>query len=184
MSNFFDVISKPQKQLEYVKSNLDFLLCPSEFLEWLKKADEHNEGEYAEAVSSNCEYSCLWICGKLINKNLKGDMQVCYGKFGFWEHYWISYTLEGIEYYLDLTLAQFVNDAPRFAVTLAEDSQADTTYNDVYKTPMKEYFDSQKRDWDLIVSGEVLRMKESMSNINPFDDQVNKLAKSLDNLEL
>lgn len=174
MSHFFDVIHKAQQKLTYVKSNLDIFLCPTEFLAWLEKADEHNGGDYAEAVTSNCEYSCLWICGKLMNMKLQGEMFVCYGKFGFWEHYWISYAYKGREYFLDLTLAQFVKDAPRFAVTLAENSQGDTIYNDYDKIPVAEFFGRLKRDWELIESGEAKKLaqwyKNPTRNDNVFDD--------------
>jgi hypothetical protein len=183
MGNFFDTISKPQKALTYVKPNIDIFLCPTEFLSWLEKACEHNGGEYAQAVSSNCEYSCLWICGKLKDKLLQGDMQVCYGKFGFWEHYWISYTYKGREYFLDLTLAQFMKDAPRFAVTLAENSQDDTTYNDIYKESASNFFSRLQRDWDLIESGKAKELDEWFKNPNRHKNSFDDLTEAFRGLE-
>ncbi len=181
MSNFFDCLHTKPEPLSYVKPNLDIFLCPTEFLSWLKKAGVDCEGEYPEAVNSNCEYSCLWICGKLKEKSLKGDMKVCYGKFGFWEHYWISYTYEGREYFLDLTLAQFRKDAPRFAVTFAENSQGITTYNDIYYTPVPEFFGRLSRDWDLIESGESKKAQDYFTH--GMSNNVRELQSKLWDLE-
>ena len=50
-------------------------------------------------------------------------MKIYYGKFGFYEHYWIGYTFKDEEYFIDLTLRQFVNEAPKLSITKAENKE-------------------------------------------------------------
>lgn len=189
MSNFFDAMYSTPKDLTFVKpKGFDIFLCPAELVSWLEKAGELNEsevkGEYSEAVNSMCEYSCLWVCGKLKEKyqngKLKGELYVCYGKFGFWEHYWIGYKLNGVEYFLDLTLAQFRKDAPRFSVVVGKDAEGVSEYNDFSRVSFDEFFGRLKRDWELIESGESKKLMEWFKNPNRFD---NAFGKSLDNLD-
>jgi hypothetical protein len=191
MSNFFDAMYSKPKELSFVKpKGLDIFLCPAELLSWLEKAGEINEsevkGEYAQAVNSMCEYSCLWVCGKLqerYNKGeLKGELYVCYGKFGFWEHYWIGYKIDGVEYFLDLTLAQFRKESPRFSVLIGKDAEGVSEYNDFVKVGFDEFFGRLERDWKLIESGEAKKMQDYWTNGRRYE--MDELSKKLNDLDI
>lgn len=186
MSNFFDAMySKPNKLSFVNPNNIDIFLCPKELVAWLNKAGEDAEGEYHEAVSSMCEYSCLWVCGKLKDKykqgKLKGELYVCYGNFGFWEHYWIGYKMNGIEYFLDLTLAQFRKESPKLAITISEQAQGVAEYNNITKIPFDEFFGRLERDWNLIESGESFNKEMDFSKA--MNDNVKSLMDKLNDLE-
>jgi len=122
---------------EFVEPELDIKIDPDHFIDWLKKEDKDFEESksYAYNVSSMCEYSCLYIAMLFHDKKLKGDLRIVYGKYGWWEHYWMKYTLDGVAYYLDLTLQQFVETAPKFSISLAK--QNTHGYNSNYEEEAK-----------------------------------------------
>lgn len=102
--------------LQFENVQFDFQIDPDHFIRWLNAEGEGKEDTYQRSVAGMCEYSCLYIAMMLHSKKLQSEPVVYYGKFGFWEHFWIGYTFNGQEYFLDFTLQQFVEDAPRFAV--------------------------------------------------------------------
>jgi hypothetical protein len=192
MSNFFDAMYAPKTELRFLnpESVLDFTLCPSELLAWLEEkageiSKEEKRGDYDRAVSSMCEYSCLWVCGKLKERyegaKLKGKLSVYYGKFGFWEHYWIGYEIDGVEYYVDLTLAQFRRESPKLSVMVGEESKGVAEYNGCHKMSFKEFFGRLERDWNLIESGESKKMKDYFNG--GMGNNVKDLMAKLENLD-
>jgi hypothetical protein len=100
------------------------LLNPIKFLKDMKKLGELDE------ITKNYSYDCCQLCHNAIAWGLKQlkdtlyfyEIEVCYGKVGYGEHSWFKLG----DYYIDLTLAQFVRTAPKLAITLIKD-------NDVYK---------------------------------------------------
>lgn len=102
-------------------------------------------GNYAVDCSSMCEYSCLYAAMMLHGKQLKGELKIYSGNFGFWEHYWLSYKYEGKEYYIDLTLQQFIPDAPKLAILEAINDDSTPTYRfDGTPESIKQYVKRQR----------------------------------------
>ena len=126
--NFGLLFSTP-KEIEFLDQKFDFEISPDHFIEWLKKEGEEIIGDYKIDVGTMCEYSCLYIAMLLSNKQLKGDMKIYYGKFGFWEHFWIGYNYNNQEYYIDLTLQQFISNAPKLAITKAHNERVSGSYS-------------------------------------------------------
>lgn len=160
MSSFFETYyAKEKKNLTLLNPKLDFSISSKKFVDWLVKAKECKESEknnpYHVIVSNMCEYSCLYIAGLLENKKLKGELKICYGEFSCWEHYWISYKLKGVEYFIDLTLAQFIPLADSLSITKAEEAQHTTTYNNFEYISVEEFLSYRRRELDLINSGKV-----------------------------
>jgi hypothetical protein len=186
MGSFFDTyFSKEQKKLELVNPKLDFKLNPSKFADWLVLAGECSSEErkesYSNIVQSMCEYSCLYIVSVLEKKKLKGKLKICYGEFGCYEHYWMSYKLEGVEYFIDLTLAQFSPKAKRLAITKASDAVHPTTYNEFEYISINDYMKYRRRDLEIIQSGKfkdfdmnkfLFGDKEINFDIDEFADKV------------
>ena len=136
--SYFDELNKrvtystPFPELKFIQPEIDIELDPEHFLNWLKKEnseDFEDDKDYSFNVASMCEYSCLYVAMMLHKKQLKGDLKIMCGNFGFWEHYWLKYTLNGVSYYLDLTLQQFIREAPKFSITIANEDP--TGYNTV-----------------------------------------------------
>ena len=116
---FTEISNAKDIEIEYLDKKFDFKISPDKFLEWLESVGQEVTGDYGWDVASMCEYSCLYICQLLYNKKLKGELTVCLGNFGFGEHYWMQYEIDGEKYYIDLTLQQFRGEAPRLAITKA-----------------------------------------------------------------
>lgn len=134
---------------EFVTPELDFQIDTDNFLAFLKaekKDTQYKEGEsYANNVGSMCEYSCLYVAMILHEKELKGDLKIICGNYGWWEHYWLSYKLDGVEYFLDLTLQQFVEDAPKFSISIAKQHPHGYNYDEEWSCEtIEEYVDRQR----------------------------------------
>ena len=153
ITNFFEKERKrvncfsPFHIPEFIEPKLDFKIDTELFLGWLSFEDKYYEEEnsYAKKVSSMCEYSCLFVAMFLYKKKLKGDLRIIYGKYGFWEHYWLKYTLNGKAYYLDLTLQQFIPESPKFAISQAK--QNAYGYNSNYENEgetIKDYVERKR----------------------------------------
>ena len=115
----FDMLFRPFREIQYENVELDFKLDPAHFLKWLEAEQQDITGDYVQDVSSMCEYSCLYTAMMLAEAKLESVPTIYYGNFGFWEHYWIGYIWKGQEYFVDLTLAQFVKTAPKLAISKA-----------------------------------------------------------------
>lgn len=144
------LFGKPYDGLEFIKPDLDFEINPDHFMRWLEMEfkDEPLMGDYQTDCASMCEYACLFVGMLLHEKELKGEMEIMYGKFGFWEHYWLRYTLDGEAYFLDLTLKQFVKDAPKFSVVKAVNKRVNGCYSyiddeDDEGIPIKQYVEDK-----------------------------------------
>ena len=109
---------------------MGFDIDPDHFIRWLEmQNDDENTGHYAINCNGMCEYSCLFISMLLHKKKLKGKLEIVYGKFGFWEHWWMQYTLKGEKYFIDLTLQQFIPDAPKLSVLKAVNKRVSGCYS-------------------------------------------------------
>ena len=141
----FSLLFSTPKEIEFVDVKFDFELSTDHFIEWLKAEGEEVIGDYKIDVSSMCEYSCLYASMMLSDKELKGDMKIYYGKFGFWEHYWLGYTFNGQEYFIDLTLQQFNQNSPKLAVSKASNERVSGSYSSLSDgEPIKDYLERQR----------------------------------------
>jgi hypothetical protein len=143
MKSSFDLLFSPFKEVEFADVILDFSLDPDHFIEWLKTEDDDINDCYAYNVSKNCEFSCLYIAMLLSGKKLQSEPLIYYGGFGFWEHYWVGYTFNGVEYFIDLTLQQFMKTAPKVAISIAQND--DTGYHWLSEgEPISKYLQRQR----------------------------------------
>ena len=149
----FNKLFMPPKEVEFTSPKLDFTLDPDHFVRWLCEehgSDPHSdfdyvEGDYRHNVGNECEFSCLYIAMLLHGKELDSEPVIYCGNFGFWEHYWIGYTYKGIEYFIDLTLMQFLENAPKLAISFPVN--ADDGYNwlkDIEPQPISEYLEEKR----------------------------------------
>jgi hypothetical protein len=132
----------PPPHMNFIESDLDFELDPEHFMEWLKSENEEVIGDYKTDCSGMCEYSCLYVSMLLSETKLKGNLRIIAGNFGFWEHYWMSYTLNGVEYFIDLTLQQFISDSPKCSISLSE-GEVDNGYRNFFYMDVKEYLEEK-----------------------------------------
>ena len=141
----FDLLFQEPKELTFIDKQFDFEVSPNKFIEWLKADKIEIVGNYAIDCGSMCEYACLYIGMLLYGKKLKGEMVVYYGNFGFWEHYWIGYKVEEKEYFIDLTLCQFVKNAPKLAITNYTNERVSGCYSFLSDgEPIKDYIKRQR----------------------------------------
>lgn len=144
MDNMELLFGKP-KELTFIRRRFDFTITPESFIKWLKVEDEDITGNYAYDVTSMCEYACLYVSMLFYKYKLKGEMKIYYGKFGFFEHYWVGYLIDGKEYFLDLTLKQFVKDAPELAIINAHNERIAGMYSYLSEgEPINEYVERQR----------------------------------------
>ena len=108
------------KELRFIK--------PKNFVKWLNKiGEEIDHDDYCYSVTSMCEYSCLYICQKALKNNFDPTrLKICYGNYGWGEHYWM---MLDDEWFVDLTLAQFIPDAPRLAITSRQEAVGMSAYH-------------------------------------------------------
>ena len=117
------LLFEPFPKYDFIKPDLDLDINPDFFLKWLELEDQEVCESYKLSVSSMCEYSCLYLAMKFRLADLKGELRLVSGNFGFWEHWWVEYKVEDKTYIIDLTLQQFVDDAPRLAISEAKYSK-------------------------------------------------------------
>lgn len=141
----YSLLFSKSKEIEFLDIKFDFDLSPDHFIEWLKAEGETIIDDYKIDVGSMCEYSCLYVSMMLAGKKLQGDLKIYYGKFGFWEHYWLGYIFNGEEYFIDLTLQQFNPNAPKIAISKAMNERVGGSYSSLSEgEPIKEYMERQK----------------------------------------
>lgn len=136
----------PFPELEFIEPELDLDINPDHFIKWLELEGQEVTDDYGYSVSSMCEYSCLYLAMKFYLSDLKGELRIVCGNFGFWEHYWMEYTLNGIVYFIDLTLRQFIPDAPKVAITKATNDKCGYYVHDYvdYSQSVEEYCKEKK----------------------------------------
>lgn len=115
--SFFGMLFQEPRKLEFLDKPFDFQLNPDHFIKWLQAEGEDVVGDYRIDVGSMCEYACLYVAMMLHNIDLRGEFRILYGQFVGWSHYWLLYSVDGEDYFIDLTLKQFIDDAPKVAVT-------------------------------------------------------------------
>jgi hypothetical protein len=135
--------NSPPPPMIFINPKLGFELNPDHFIEWLKMENQEVVGDYETDCAGMCEYSCLYISMLLSETKLKGKLKIIAGNFGFWEHYWMSYTLNEVEYFIDLTLQQFVPDSPKCSISLSE-GEVDNGYRNFFYMDVKEYLEEKK----------------------------------------
>lgn len=91
------------------------LLNPTEFIQdmWQRGELEHTSKVYGENCYRLCNNAIAWCIEKLIDTPYIYQIKVVEGEFKGEDHTWFKVG----EYYVDLTLAQFVDDAPEIAIT-------------------------------------------------------------------
>ena len=118
ITSSFDRLFTPPPQHDYITPDLGLDINPDNFVKWLML--EHDEispkDTYAQAVSSMCEFSCLYLAMLFRLSPQEKNFKIVCGNYGFWEHYWMEYTHNGKVYILDLTLKQFQPEAPKLAI--------------------------------------------------------------------
>lgn len=133
------------KEMVFINPKLDFELSPEHFIKWLELEGMDITGDYGFDVCSMCEYACLYIGMMFYKKKLKGELKIYYGKLGFWEHYWVGYFVNGKEYFIDLTLKQFIKDAPELSISEARNERVPGQYSYLSEgTPLSEYVEGQR----------------------------------------
>lgn len=77
-------------------------------------------GDYAQDVCSLCKNATAWAIIQLekTSSEIKNDIKIIDGNFGWGEHTWLIYK---DRYYIDLTLAQFLNYAPKLSILEVSD---------------------------------------------------------------
>jgi len=149
----FDLLFTEHKEITYEDVEFDFKLDPDHFVRWLREEHgndpnscyEYREGDYAFNIGSECEFSCLYASMMLHGKELESEPIIYSGNFGFWEHYWIGYIWKGQEYFVDLTLQQFVPTSPKLAISKSINEE--TTYRwyeDIEMETISDYVERQR----------------------------------------
>ncbi len=139
-------VQETEQKPIFIKPKLDFKISPNHFIKWLKAEGETIEGVYHQDVSNMCEYSCLYIAMILDGVKLQNEPLIYYGRFGeYWEHYWIGYTFNNQEYFIDLTLQQFIPSVPKLAITKAVHKEKSRYYSHYSEgTPINQYLKDRK----------------------------------------
>lgn len=116
-SSFDRLFTAPPKH-DFITPDLGLDINPDKFIKWLEieHPDLVHAENYAQAVGSMCEYSCLYLAMLFRLTPEEKKFKLIPGNYGFWEHYWMEYTHEGKTYIIDLTLQQFQKDAPKLAI--------------------------------------------------------------------
>lgn len=141
----FSILFSEPKEIEFLDIKFDFELSADHFIEWLKAEGEDIIGDYKVDVSSMCEYSCLYTAMMLSEVELKGDLKIYYGNFGFCGHYWLGYTFNDEMYFIDLTLQQFNPNAPKIAITKPSNARIFGNYSWLSEgEPIKDYLERQR----------------------------------------
>jgi hypothetical protein len=140
----------PPKELTYLEDKLDLhdYLSINKFLEVIDRYEQPITGNYSQDISSMCEYFVYWAAHQLIDKKLDGKLFVAEGYFGFADHNWLYYSVKDKDktskkLFIDFTLAQFIKDAPKFAIVDSKESSDETTYRGYHMTPYKEWFNNK-----------------------------------------
>jgi hypothetical protein len=137
-----DLLFGKPAPLKFLRKKFPFKIDSKKFLAWLRAEEQEITGNYSVDVSSMCEYACLYV-GMLFHDS-PHQFNMYYGKFGFFEHFWLGYVHEGKEYFVDLTLAQFTK-APRLAITKAVNNRVSGSYSYLSEpTPLKDYVIAQR----------------------------------------
>lgn len=122
---------------DFVTPKLDFDLDTNHFMRWLKAEEQEVTGIYKQDCTNMCEYSCLYISMLLYDMQLEGELRVICGQYGFWGHYWMEYTIGDNVYFIDITLKQFVPQAPKISIT--EKHNDPRGYNVMFEGEGEEY---------------------------------------------
>lgn len=145
----FDRLFQAPAKIEFINPELDLDINPDHFIKWLELEGELEGTTYKEQCASMCEYSCLYLAMKFFNQPMKGMLRLVCGNFGFWEHWWVEYSVDGKVYIIDLTLQQFVDDAPRLAISEAkyEDNGYRKDQHCDYSYSIEDYCADKKAFW-------------------------------------
>lgn len=165
----FDLLFSKTSKIKYLNKNFDFNISSEHFIEWLKAEEQEITGKYEIDVSSMCEYSCLYISMLLYDRKLKGEMFVYSGSFGFWGHYWIGYKYENEDYFIDLTLKQFIKESPELAISKSTNNKKTYHYYPEGIIPIRDYVD-EKRGFDFYTNP--LTMQEPKINMKCFENKI------------
>lgn len=149
-SSFNRLFEEP-KDVKFIDKEFDFSLDPDHFIRWrVEEAKRDGDdfdyvpGDYRHNCGSECEYSCLYTAMMLHDKELESEPVIYCGNFGFWEHYWIGYTYKGQEYFIDLTLMQFLPQSPKLAISLpSNDKNGYNWFEDIEPETISHYLERQ-----------------------------------------
>jgi len=56
----------------------------------------------------------------------------------------MGYTFEGVEYFIDLTLMQFVDSSPKLAITLADNDRTGYCFDEEYIQDVNQYLEDKR----------------------------------------
>jgi len=152
MYSTFNSLFKPPHTLNYLNTQFDINIDPWHFLRWLQEEDKYDTvmdhevdiDKYSLSVMGECEFSCLYFAMLYRDRLWKGEEpMVISGNFGFWDHYWISYVYQKIEYFIDLTLQQFIKEAPMVAISYASNLPNGYNYYPKYNISITEYLNNK-----------------------------------------
>lgn len=114
-------MSSPFIQNSDIEEELSEILNPSLFLQEMKEWGTLEEicDDYSSNVYNLCMNSVAWIIKQLLHSFYIYDLTVVEGEFRGKHHCWIEIG----DCYLDLTISQFIPEAPKFAVISIEDAK-------------------------------------------------------------
>lgn len=144
----FELLFTENEKLNFINPCLDIKISPKHFIKWLKKEDEYvnKDDTYRNNVGGMCEYSCLYISMLFKDKDIKGNLKIYSGNYGFFDHYWIGYVYNNKEYFIDLTLRQFEKDAPELSIIQKPEKSIMNSYSweEEYVMNYEDYLNNRK----------------------------------------
>lgn len=124
-------IKNPYSELDYLSDSFDLNINVNHFIKWLTEEGEIIEHTYHIDIIGMCQYSCAYVAMMLRFNNLKGDLVIMEGQFTNHHHWWLEYKINNTTYIIDLTIKQFIKNAPNLLV--------------IKKSNSKEYYKSKRK---------------------------------------
>lgn len=109
---------------------------PKEFLHYMFQSGEPIQFEsYANDVTELCNNAVAWMCLKM-DDLFRCNSTCVVGEFEGQDHAWIEIG----DYIIDMTLAQFISDAPEIAIINKKDAKG---YHTIKKMGIKQFCKEQ-----------------------------------------
>lgn len=131
-------LEAPDEDFENFLSNIN----PDEFINEMLELGQISRGltEYHEQVSSQCNNAVAWAIKRIMYTPFLYQIRVITGSFGGMDHTWI---MAG-DYYVDLTIVQFIENAPKIGITKIEENNKNRHYHPIKEFEPLEWAQEQK----------------------------------------
>lgn len=115
----------------FYKVDLPFEVDTEQFIEWLKQVDDGEiTGQYEIDVTTMCHFGALYLSKQAAFANVPAErFKICAGTYDWFEHVWC---MLDDTYFVDLTLKQFIPEAPKLAITHKEKAVGPGAYSADY----------------------------------------------------